>query len=214
MSKLYVVGVTGPMGSGKSAVTKIFAENNLKVIDTDQLSRKVVEPGSQCLKMLVEHFSDSILNSDGTLNRRELAKRAFATEESAKLLNSITHPFIIELTMTILNEMEQSGADVAVVEATLLFESGMDSICDKTVAVIAPFETRIDRVLKRDPHLDRNQAESRMSRQQPEDYYTKHADFVINNNGDFSLLRLKAEKLAQNFREWANEKKNSHNFQC
>ena len=206
MSRLYVIGVTGPMGSGKSEVTKVFAETGFSVIDSDILSRRVVEPGSPCLKRLVESFSDEILNSDGTLNRRELAKRAFASREKTELLNSITHPYIIELTRSILNETEQYGVPAAVIDAALLFESGMDSFCDKTAAVIAPFEIRLERVLKRDSGLDREQAVLRMSAQQPEEYYIKRADFVIRNSGDYRSLREQAEKLAQKFREWADEK--------
>jgi dephospho-CoA kinase len=206
MNKLYVVGVTGPMGSGKSEVTKVFEENNISIIDTDQLSRRVVEPGSPCLKQLVENFSEEILNADGTLNRRELAKRAFASKEKTKLLNSITHPYIIEMTKSILIQMEQSDESIAVIEAALLFESRMDSICDKTVAVIAPFEIRLERVLKRDSNLNKTQAVLRMSAQQPEEYYTERADFVIKNSGDFRHLREQTDKLAQNFKEWANEK--------
>lgn len=207
MNKLYVVGVTGPMGSGKSEVTRIFAENNFSVIDTDQLSRRVVEPGSPCLKQLAESFSKEILNPDGSLNRRELAKRAFDSREKTELLNSITHPYIIELSKSILYQMEQAENLVAVIEAALLFESGMDSVCDKTVAVIAPFEIRLERILKRDTQISKEQAVSRMSAQQPEGYYSERADFVIENTGDYCRLREQAEKLVKNFREWANEKR-------
>ena len=206
MSRLYVIGITGPMGSGKSEVTKVFAETGFSVIDADILSRRVVEPGLPCLMRLVESFSDEILNPDGTLNRRELAKRAFASREKTELLNSITHPYIIELTRSILNETEQYGVPAAVIDAALLFESGMNSVCDKTVAVIAPFEIRLERVLKRDSGLDREQAVLRMSAQQPEEYYIKRADFVIRNSGDYRSLHEQAEKLAQKFREWADEK--------
>lgn len=206
IEKMYVVGLTGPTGSGKSEVSRVLADNGIPVIDTDVLARKVVEPGSACLSDLVKTFSEKILNSDGTLNRRELANYAFSSPEKSKLLNSITHPYIIELSKNILMSMEQNHEFAAVIDAPLLFESGMDSICDLTVAVIAPFEMRLERILKRDNGLDEKQARLRISAQNPENYYSENADVIINNSGDLSRLYNQAEKLAQNIREWANEK--------
>ena len=109
--------MTGPTGSGKSEVSRILADRHIPVIDADELARRVVEPGSACLKELVREFSDDILHEDGSLNRRQLARRAFATLEDTRLLNSITHPYIIDLTRRILMQLEQIREPVAVLDA-------------------------------------------------------------------------------------------------
>ncbi|MDD2418711.1 MAG: dephospho-CoA kinase [Oscillospiraceae bacterium] len=206
IEKLYVVGLTGPTGSGKSVVSGVFVNNNISVIDTDTLAREVVEPGSVCLQEIVDNFSDEILNSDGTLNRRELARRAFSTPENTRLLNSITHPHIIKLTKSILMQMEQAGESIAVIDAPLLFESGMNLICDRTIAVIASYDKRLKRILQRDSGLDEELARARMASQQSEDYYTSRATVVLNSNGEIDVLREQAEKLARSIREWSHEK--------
>ncbi|MDD2362289.1 MAG: dephospho-CoA kinase [Oscillospiraceae bacterium] len=206
IDKLYVVGLTGPTGSGKSVVSRVLADNNIPVIDTDILARKVVEPGTECLQELAEKFSDEILNDDCTLNRRELAKRAFSTPENCRLLNSITHPHIIKLTKSILMKMEQMHESVAVIDAPLLFESGMDLMCDMTVAVVASYDKRLKRILVRDSGLDEELARARMASQQSEDYYISRASVVLNSNGQLDVLREQAEKLAQNIRDWSHEK--------
>ncbi len=206
INSLYVVGLTGPTGSGKSEVARVFTNFNIPVIDADEIARKVVEPGSKCLKKLVDAFSDEILQTDGTLNRRELAKRAFATPEKTQLLNSITHPYIIELIKIIIIRMEQTHEKIAVLDAPLLFESGLDSICNKTVAVLAPYQIRLERILLRDNNLTEQEARARMSTQKPEEYYTARASTVLYNDGDFETLQKKARKLALDIQEWANEK--------
>ena len=205
MDKVYVVGLTGPTGAGKSEVSRRLAAAQIPVIDADVLARQVVEPGSECLRRLAEEFSEDILNDDGTLNRRQLARRAFATPEDTALLNSLTHPYIIEKTNRILMRMEQTHELAAVIDAPLLFESGMDRICDMTVAVIAPFESRLRRIIERDG-LPETQARARMAAQQPEEYYSSRAAVVLSNSGDLDSLRREADDLAAKIREWANGK--------
>lgn len=206
IEKLYVVGLTGPTGSGKSEVARVLADHHISVIDADVLARRVMEPGSPCLKDLVQAFSEDILNEDGSLNRRQLAKRAFATPEDSQLLNSITHPYIIDLTKSILMRMEQMHELAAVIDAPLLFESGMDSICDMTVAVVAPFAIRLQRVLQRDAGLTEAQARARMQAQQPEEYYISRAAVVLHGGGELQELREQANRLAEEIREWAHGK--------
>ena len=205
MDKVYVVGLTGPTGAGKSEVSRRLAAAQIPVIDADVLARQVVEPGSECLFRLAEEFSEDILNDDGTLNRRQLARRAFATPEDTALLNSLTHPYIIEKTNRILMRMEQTHELAAVIDAPLLFESGMDRICDMTVAVVAPFESRLRRIIERDG-LPETQARARMAAQQPEEYYSSRAAVVLSNSGDLDSLRREADDLASKIREWANGK--------
>lgn len=202
IEKVYIVGLTGPTGSGKSEVSRVLADQHIPVIDADELARQVVEPGSECLIRLVQEFTEDILHDDGSLNRRQLAKRAFATPEDTKLLNSITHPYIIERTKKILMTLEQMREPAAVIDAPLLFESGMDTICELTIAVVSPYERRLARIMERDS-LTRAQAEQRMSAQQDEAFYAGRADRVLRNDGDVEQLRAQALELARHIREWS-----------
>lgn len=204
--KLYIVGLTGPTGSGKSEVARVFGDSGIPVIDADELARKAVEPGTECLDKLVSAFSDDILNPDRTLNRKELARRAFATPQNTELLNSITHPYIIEMMKSILMHMEREGERSAVLDAPLLFESGLSSICDLTIAVFAPYEMRLKRILARDRDLSEQDARARMASQKPERYYASRASVIIRNHGDLSELREKAGEIARDIRERAHEK--------
>lgn len=200
--KVYVVGLTGPTGSGKSEVARVWKDQHFPMIDADVLARRVVEPGQPALEELVAEFSEDILHEDGTLNRRQLAKRAFATPEDTAKLNAITHPRIIDLSNKILMQFEQMRERIAVIDAPLLFESGMEAICDLTVAVVAPAAMRLERIRQRD-ELTEAQAKARMSAQQEEDYYTTRASITLRNEGDLAQLRRQAEELAVQIREWA-----------
>lgn len=200
--KVYVVGLTGPTGSGKSEVARAWKDQHFPMIDADVLARRVVEPGQPALEELVAEFSEDILHEDGTLNRRQLAKRAFATPEDTAKLNAITHPRIIDLSNKILMQFEQMRERIAVIDAPLLFESGMEAICDLTVAVVAPAAMRLERIRQRD-ELTEAQAKARMSAQQEEDYYTTRASITLRNEGDLAQLRRQAEELAVQIREWA-----------
>lgn len=204
MDKLLVVGVTGPTGAGKSELTAILREQRIPVVDTDQLAREVVEPGQPCLAALVEAFSPAILLPDGRLDRKALATRAFATQETARLLNDRTHPYIIDRTKAILKELAATGERLAVVDAPLLFESGMDVLCDRTVAVTAPAEQRLARILQRD-ELSEEQAARRMAAQQPEVFYASRADEVLCNDGSLTDFRKRARLLASHMMRWPYE---------
>ncbi len=179
-----VIGLTGPTGAGKSVVADIFRENGALIIDTDRIAREIVEPQSTCLAALKSAFGKDILNPDGSLDRAALAKKAFASKESQQLLNSITHPAIIARSRDILS---LSDAAVAVIDAPLLFESGMDTLCDVTVAVLAPKETRLSRIMKRDG-IAEERALERINIQPDDEFYRSRATHTLINDGDTKAL--------------------------
>lgn len=195
--KLYVVGLTGPTGAGKTEVARVFEARGIPVIDADALARRVTEPGTPCLRALALEFGEEILRPDGTLNRRELAARAFTSPDGAKRLNELTHPPIIALTKDILKQREREGKTAAVIDAPLLFESGMDCLCDLTVAVVAPAEVRLRRILRRDAGLTEREARARMAAQQPEAFYTARAGQILRGDVPLPELREKAACLAR-----------------
>ena len=192
---IFVVGITGPTGAGKSAAAREFVQNGFFLVDTDVLARQIVMPDSECLRELAVEFSDGVLNPDGSLNRRMLAQVAFASDVSARKLNEITHPYILALSEQIIKEAAQNGYKAAVIDAALLFESGGDRLCDRTVCVTAPQEVRLTRIMKRDG-LDAGDVLARMAAQQPAEYYRERADYMLDGGGAAEELRRMANKLA------------------
>lgn len=186
-----VVGLTGPTGSGKTTVADAWREQGAYIIDTDKLARQVTDVGSPCLAKLADVFSTAILNEDGTLNRAELAKRAFATSESAQQLNAITHPAIVALTRQEIEHAAEQGYSVAVVDAPLLYEAKADELCDTVVAVIASADVRKQRIMVRD-NLTTEQAEQRMAAQKPDDFYCRSGVTVLDGGTDIPTLQQAA----------------------
>ncbi|MBQ9082077.1 MAG: dephospho-CoA kinase [Clostridia bacterium] len=187
-----IIGLTGPTGAGKSEAARALAEAGCVVVDADRVSRlAVAEP--DCLAALAEAFGADILLPDGTLNRRELARRAFATHEKERLLNAITHPRILKYMNTEIQTALDNGAQAVIVDAPLLFESGMDAACQVTAAVLAPAEVRLQRICARD-HLSEADAKLRMKIQPPDDFYVGRASKIFYNDRTPEALRVQVTR--------------------
>lgn len=186
-----VVGLTGPTGSGKTSVANVWQQLGAYIIDTDKLARKVTEPDSPCLSALTDAFTPAILNSDGSLNRAELAKRAFATVDNAEMLNRITHPAITALIKSEIEHAAETGYSVAVIDAPLLFEAGADKLCDDIVAVIAPSDVRRCRIMTRD-NLTIEQADARIRAQKSDEFYCRNGVTVLDGGADLDDLKASA----------------------
>lgn len=176
--KIPVIGLTGQTGAGKTTVADLLQKEGYAVIDTDVLARKAVE-NPEVINMLSEQFGSDIIK-DGVLDRRELARRAFATKEGSLALNAITHPEITRLSIELIHKAYENGAKAAVVDAALLFDSCLAALCDKTVSVIADKNERLERIMKRDS-ISAEDAKLRINAQPPVEYYIEKADIVINN---------------------------------
>lgn len=187
-----VVGLTGPTGSGKTTVADAWHQQGAYIIDTDKLSRKITEPHSPCLNNLVEAFSPAILNDDGMLNRAELAARAFSSPAHTQRLNAITHPAIVALIQQEIENAAEQGYSVAVIDAPLLFEAGADKLCDSIVAVTAPTDLRLRRIMERD-NLTESQARQRISAQKSDDFYCREGVTVFNGGDNISSLQQRAK---------------------
>ena len=204
MYNIYIVGLTGPTGSGKSTVAELFSKHGIKIIDADKAARDITAPGCYALAELARAFGSDIIKADGTLDRKLLALRAFSDEKRHKLLNDITHPFITMSLRRGVKALSDFGEKIAVIDAPLLFESGIDIICDKTIAVVADRDIRLNRILIRDG-IDENSALQRISVQNDIDYYEGLADIIIENNGSISELKALAEQVENEIRRSADE---------
>ena len=131
MTRVKLIGLTGQSGAGKSTAAEMFAESGMTVINADALVAEIYESSPACLRAVAASFGQDIIGTDGRLDRRLLAKRAFESKENTALLGSIVHPFVIAETLKILKTI--SGT--AVFDAPQLFESNMDAVCDIIVSV-------------------------------------------------------------------------------
>ncbi len=187
MENIFVVGMTGPTGSGKSTVGKLLCERGFKIIDADKTARRVTEKGSPTLALLCNAFGDDILLETGELDRAALAKKAFADSESLEKLNSITHPAIIELIEQEIAELAQQGETKIILDAPQLFEANADRLCDFILSVLADRETRLRRIISRD-NISAEQANARINAQKPDEFFVDNSDFVIHNSTDIEAL--------------------------
>lgn len=177
---MLVIGLTGKTGAGKSTIANILSADGCYIIDGDVLARSVTQKGSPALHTLADVFGSDIIDSEGELNRRLLAKRAFADEESTKKLNSITHPYINELFKSEIEKACLAGYKTAVIDAAALLESDCRLLCEKIVVVTAPLEIRLERILSRDG-ITYEQAMTRINAQKSDEYYFSNADIIIRN---------------------------------
>lgn len=177
-----IIGLTGQTGAGKSTVCEFLRENGLFIIDCDKVARSVTEKGSKTLSLLAEAFGKDIILADGSLNRRELASRAFQNAEKTELLNSITHPAITDEINKVISEHKNENI---ILDAPTLIESGANKLCDKIVSVLADADVRKKRIVARD-NLTPVEAEKRMSAQKDDAFYKEFSDAVIYNNADRS----------------------------
>ncbi len=183
-----ILGLTGPTGAGKSEAARLLSAAGIPVVDADGLAREVTTKGHPCLAELAQVFSSAVLHDDGTLDRAALAAVAFASKEATAQLNAVTHPHILRLAEERVAALWQDGFVLVTVDAPLLFESGMDKMCDRTVAVLAPAALRQARICERDG-ITAEQAALRMRAQPDEAFYRARADEVLYNDGDLAAFR-------------------------
>lgn len=185
------VGLTGGIGAGKSAVAAVWRDRGASIIDADHLAREAVAPGTGGLREIGLRWPQ-VIASDGTLDRAALARIVFANADERATLNGIIHPRVRELARA-LDAQSPSEALIAYV-VPLLFESEYWRTMDANVAVIAPLEARIARVMERDG-LDRMSVLERMRAQIDPEEARRRATYAIDNDGDLETLRSRANAV-------------------
>ncbi len=191
---MLAVGLTGGIGSGKSAVADLLVERGAVLIDADQVARDVVAPGGPAYQPLIDRFGQGIVATDGTIDRQALANVAFADEESRLALNAITHP-AIGIRMI---EMRDALADtdhIVVLAIPLLTALHRETVkLHKVVVVDTPTDIALERLLAH-RGFDQADAEARIRAQISRDERCKEADYVLDNSGDRPALEREVAKL-------------------
>ncbi len=175
----YVLGLTGPTGAGKTDACGVAEELGFFVINCDLVARKATDDAS-CLSALSEAFGKDILNSDNSLNRAALAKKAFSSKEKTDLLNKTIFPFILRL---LEDEIKGSESEKVLLDAPTLYEAGAEELCDDVCAVLSEKTVRKKRIMLRDD-IDDQAAELRMSAGKPDEYYKEKTQNIIYNDKD------------------------------
>jgi len=189
-----VIGLTGGIGSGKTAVSNLFAELGITIADADVASRTVVKPGTDAHRKIVEHFGAEITNHDRTLDRARLREIVFNDSAELKWLESVTVPAIMN---QLVQELEESNSPYSIL--CLSSGRGQHPLIHRNLVVDVSLETQITRAIQRDNN-SAEQIKSIMAKQPNRQERLAYADDVINNDGDISLLvgevsRLHAEYL-------------------
>jgi dephospho-CoA kinase len=190
----HVIGLTGGIASGKSAVAKLLLARGAAVIDADKLARDVVAPGQPALAELVARFGAAILTADGQLDRKRLAAIAFSDEQARRDLNRITHPRIAAASAQAIATWSDAGANVVFYEAPLLIENRVHTGLSGVIVVSAPADVQQQRLMARD-NLTAEDALARIAAQLPLEEKLKVATWVVENHGDLAALEVEVDRV-------------------
>ncbi len=199
------IGLTGGIGSGKTAVSDQFQRLGINIIDTDIISRELISHNQAVLKKIVEIFSDKVLDSKGAIDRKKLAQIVFSNKEQKQQLENILHP-------AIRNEVNQKIQRVSlftpppeylIVVIPLLLETGFTDLIDRILVVMAEENVRIERIKQRD-NRPLGEIHAIISSQTNDDKRISAADDIIENNSDFKQLESQVRQLHKKYLQLSN----------
>lgn len=190
---MFIVGLTGGIGSGKSTAADIFKQHDITVIDADDITRKLCEPGQEAYQAIIEHFGTDILQSNGHIDRNKLRQRIFDQDLERQWLESLLHPMIRH---QMLADAAQSDSAYTVLMIPLLTESNNYDGINRTLVIDTPEEIQIERACKRD-HADKTLIKKMMAAQNSREQRLAYADDVIQNDEDLAQLTAEVELLHQ-----------------
>ena len=190
-----VIGLTGAIGSGKSTVSRLFSEAGFAIVDCDAISRGL-DKSRKYKNAVREAFGDCVIDMTGgeaKIDRKALAEIVFSSPEAKKKLEDIAHPMILDTVYRRVDAAREQKKDV-VIDAPLLFEAGLDKICDVTVGVVADEKIRFERAMKRGGITEENLSR-RIMLQPKNEFYASKCNYIIENNGTADDLRVAFRKL-------------------
>ena len=207
MKKKFIVGLTGGIGSGKTTVANLFAEYGIELVDADVIAREVVAHDSVALKAISKHFGSSVLLANGNLDRAALRAKVFNDADQRLWLNNLLHPMIRQKMLT---SVQASVSPYVIMVVPLLFENHLDSLVNTTLVVDILPELQISRTTQRD-HVNRQQVERIIESQMTREQRLAKADNVIDNQGEYELLRSQVIQLHQQYLQQATASETNSN---
>ncbi len=198
------IGITGGIASGKSTVTGMLHDLGAVVLDADQAARAVVEPGQPAWEKIKEVFGPDYLKDDGTVDRSKLGSLVFGDEGARAQLENIVHPAVYNLLEDQAQKAQAMGQQIVFFDIPLLFETGYDSMLDRTVTVFVDEKTQLERLMRRD-NLPLADAMARIDSQMSLAKKAELADYVINNAGSLSETKGQVNQLWQTLQQLVGE---------
>ena len=195
-SKTFVLGITGGIGCGKSEAAKYLCSLGARHIDADEISRELTADGGAALGEIREIFGDGMFHPDGSLNRRALGDRIFGDTAAKRALEGVIHPLVQRRAMDEIEAANRDGVQVLVLDVPLLFETGMDVLCDECWAMSVRPEVQLERVQQRDG-LSAEQAQARIASKMPMEESNSRAKRVINSDRPIEKTRAELASLYQ-----------------
>lgn len=191
VEKPWILGLTGGIGSGKSAAAQHFIDLGIHTVDADHAARWVVEPGRPALARIAEHFGDGVLQADGQLDRAALRQLIFEVPEQRRWLEALLHPLIGQ---EIAAHLARAESPYAILVSPLLIESGQHKMTQRVLVIDAPQPLQIERTLQRD-QTSEQQVQAILKAQSSREERLRHADDVLVNDRDRAWLRSEVERL-------------------
>ncbi|MAC99783.1 dephospho-CoA kinase [Pseudomonas abyssi] len=193
-----IIGLTGGIGSGKTAAANRFAAaHGIHVVDADQKSRVVVEPGRPALTHIVDRFGEAILLKDGSLNRSALREKVFAAPQERQWLEELLHPLIRD---EIISDLQSANSPYALLVSPLLVESGQNNLTSRVIVVDVPEAMQLARTVERDA-VPEAQVRAIMQAQAQREERMRHAHDVLTNDGDLAALHAQVDALHKRYLE-------------
>ena len=202
---MLVIGLTGGIGSGKTAVSDRFKAKGITVVDADVVAREVVEPGTPALAQIAAHFGTDVIQPDGALDRAALRKKVFQDETERKWLEKLLHPAIGE---SIFNQLANAKSPYAIFVSPLLIETSQYQMAERVIVVDVPVETQIKRTMTRDNN-DEAQVRAIIAAQASRELRLAKAHDVIVNDKGLAHLDVEVERLHQYYLQLANAGKST-----
>ena len=199
---MFILGLTGGIGSGKTAASDYFSSKGITIVDADIVSRLVVEPGQDSFKEIASHFGTGVISDDGSLNRPALRKIVFDQPKERLWLENLLHPLIANEIQTQLNTSESI---YTVLVSPILFESAQNLYTQRTLVIDTPEDLQISRTAKRD-NTDPDSVKAIMKVQTERQVRIEKADDVILNNGSLNDLHQNIDQLHRKYLQIAQEK--------
>jgi dephospho-CoA kinase len=204
-----LIGLTGGIGSGKTAVSDLLAKLGAGIVDTDLIAHQITAPHGAAIALIEKQFGSDFISADGALNRDKMRSLVFSKPEARKSLEAITHPLIRQETNKQALRISKEGAPYLVFVVPLLLESGSwNSLIDLLVVVDSPIETQIQRVMQRS-NLPREELERILAAQASREERLKHADVVIENQGSLQDLEVEVQNLHQKILQFQKDQPSS-----